>query len=56
MYEQILDMIEKSKLGINEIARGSGVGSRWLRMIVNNEIKEPGITKLEKVRDFLQAK
>lgn len=53
MYELIVDLIEKSKLSINEIAKGADVEPRWLRMIANKEIKNPGIQGLESVKKFL---
>ncbi len=54
MLKQILKMIEKSKLGVNEIALGAGVESRWLRYVADGSIKEPGFSKLEKVKTFLE--
>jgi transcriptional regulator with XRE-family HTH domain len=44
---------ERGDLSLREIAEGAGVGHQWLRSIVYEAIEEPGVTKLEKVHNYL---
>lgn len=44
---------ERGELSLREIAAGAGVGHQWLRSVVYDAIEEPGVTKLEKVHDYL---
>ncbi len=42
-----------TELSLREIAEGAGVGHQWVRSLVYGAIKEPGVTKLEKVYGFM---
>lgn len=44
---------ERGDLSLREIAQGAGVGHQWLRSLCYGAIKEPGVTKLEKVHNYL---
>lgn len=47
----LLDM--RGDLTLRQIADGAGVGHQWLRGLVYGAIKDPGITRLEKLHAFL---
>lgn len=44
---------ERGELSLREIAHGAGVGHQWLRSLCYGAIAEPGVTKLEKVHNYL---
>lgn len=49
--KRLLD--ERGELSLREIADGAGVGHQWVRSLVYNRIKDPGIKRLEKLHAFL---
>ena len=49
--KKLLD--ERGELTLREIAEGAGVGHQWVRSLVYGRIKDPGITRLEKLYAFL---
>jgi hypothetical protein len=45
---------QRGDLTLREIATGAGVGHEWLRSFAyGNRIKDPGISRLEKLYNFL---
>lgn len=47
-------LAQRGELSLREIAEGAGVGHEWLRSLVYGErIKDPGVTRLEKLHNFL---
>lgn len=38
------------------IAAGAGVGIDWLNKLATRKIEDPGVGKVERVRDFLKKK
>ena len=44
---------ERGELSLREIAKGAGVGHQWVRSLVYGRIRDPGVTRLEKLHDFL---
>ena len=46
-------LTQRGDLSLRQIAQGAGVGHEWLRSLVYGAIEEPGVTKLEKVHNYL---
>lgn len=47
-------LAQRGALTLREIAEGAGVGHEWLRSFVyGDRIKDPGVTRLEKLHNFL---
>lgn len=47
-------LAQRGELTLREIAEGAGVGHEWLRSFAYGErIKDPGVTRLEKLHNFL---
>lgn len=44
---------QRGDLTLRQIADGAGVGHQWLRGLAYGAIKDPGITRLEKLHAFL---
>lgn len=44
---------ERGELSLRQIAEGAGVGHEWLRSLCYGAIEEPGVTKLERVHNYL---
>lgn len=44
---------ERGELSLREIAEGAGVGHQWVRSLAYGAIKDPGISRLEKLYAFL---
>lgn len=44
---------ERGDLSLRQIAQEAGVGHQWLRSLCYGAIEEPGVTKLEKVHNYL---
>jgi transcriptional regulator with XRE-family HTH domain len=44
---------QRDGLSLREIAEGAGVGHQWVRGLVYGAIKDPGISRLEKLHNFL---
>lgn len=57
--EPLLDaayrMLDESKLKYREIAAGAGVDFNWLVKFKQRDIKEPGVSKVQAVYDFLRS-
>lgn len=49
-------MIKKSNLTVDELATGAGVHRAWLWRVVTGRIQSPGVTKLQKVYDYLKKR
>lgn len=44
---------QRGDLTLRQIADGAGVGHQWLRGLVYGAIKDPGISRLEKLHGYL---
>jgi transcriptional regulator with XRE-family HTH domain len=49
--KKLLD--QRGELSLREIAEGAGVGHEWVRGLTYGAIKDPGISRLEKLHNFL---
>lgn len=38
---------------LRRIADGAGVGVRWLQKVLNGDIPDPGVNRIELLRDYL---
>ena len=43
-------------LTAKEIAAGAGVGVKWLEGFVQERTKDPGVTRVQRLHDFLAAR
>ena len=48
-------VLDATNLTYRQIAEGCGVDVNWLMKFKQRQIKEPGVTKVQRVRDFLTA-
>lgn len=47
-------LAQRGELTLREIAEGAGVGHEWLRsFLYGGRIKDPGVTRLEKLHNYL---
>lgn len=46
-------LLRETEEPLNDVARGAGVGRRWLYMLTKNEIPNPGVIAVQKVHDYL---
>jgi hypothetical protein len=49
-------LLRETQQPFSEIAKGAGVKLRWLHMLANNEIPNPGVVGVQKVHDYLAAR
>jgi transcriptional regulator with XRE-family HTH domain len=48
-------LLDATNLTYRQIAEGCGVDMNWLMKLKQRQIREPGVTKVQRVRDFLTA-
>lgn len=46
-------LAQRDGLSLRQIAEGAGVGHQWVRGLVYGAIKDPGVSRLEKLHNFL---
>jgi len=49
--KKLLD--QRGELTLRQVAEGAGVGLEWVRGLTYGAIKDPGISRLEKLHGFL---
>jgi len=49
--KKLLD--DRGEISLREIAEGAGVGHEWVRGLAYGAIKDPGVSRLEKLHNFL---
>lgn len=54
LYSRTMFLLDTSDLTIEQIAAGAGVQSRWLRMVKNGQIQNPGIRGIQRLYWFLE--
>lgn len=54
MIDRTKRMARRCELGPTEIARRADVPLDWFKKFMRGRYKDPGVTRLEKVHDFLQ--
>jgi transcriptional regulator with XRE-family HTH domain len=55
MYEYVLDRLAAAKWRWPEVARGSGVSRRTIEKIARKEIKDPGVSHIEKLATYFRS-
>lgn len=55
LLPQTYRLLDATNLTYGQIAHGCSVGKNWLMKLKQRKIKEPGIAKIQRVRDFLAA-
>ena len=53
MLTETLKLIAASSMTPQQIADKSNVKKRWIYYVINGEIKNPSVTRLQRVHDFL---
>lgn len=55
MYELVLERLQEQKGSWPAIADGSGVSLRTIEKIARREIKDPGVSHIEKLASFFRG-
>lgn len=55
LLPQTYRLLDDTNLTYRQIAEDCGVDANWLMKFKQRKIKEPGVTKVQQVRDFLVA-
>ncbi len=55
MYEYVMGELGASDLTYEQIAEGSGVAKRTVEKIARREIKDPGVSHIEKLAVFFRG-
>jgi transcriptional regulator with XRE-family HTH domain len=55
LLPQTYRLLDATNLTYRQIAEGCGVDVNWLMKFKQRQIKEPGVTKVQLVHDFLSA-
>ena len=53
LLDETLKLIKQCELPRRELARQSGVGYEWLCKVDQGRIKDPGISRVQKLYNFL---
>jgi len=56
LLDQALKLAQSTKMPVAEICREIGVTTRWYYMLLNDEIKDPSVNKIQRLHDFLAEK
>lgn len=56
LLERTYELLESSKLTYRQIAEGAGVDIQWFAKFKQRRIPEPGVTKVQKIHDFLSTR
>ncbi len=54
IYEFVMVRLEKAKGGWPAVAKGSGVSLRTIEKIARKEIKDPGVSHIEKIAGYFR--
>ena len=54
LYLFVMSRLEATELTYREIARGSGVPARTVEKIARREIKDPGVSHVEKLAHYFR--
>lgn len=52
--EEISALVDNSKLSATEICERVGVSRQWLYDVISGKFKDPGIHKIERLREVLR--
>jgi transcriptional regulator with XRE-family HTH domain len=55
LYEYVMDRLRQTKGSWPEVAAGSGVSVRTVEKIAREEIKDPGVSHIEKLAGYFRA-
>jgi transcriptional regulator with XRE-family HTH domain len=56
LLDKTTQLLADSKLTAQQIAVGAEVDINWLAKLKQGRIKEPGVSKIQRVHDFLVAR
>lgn len=56
IYEYVISNLKKSRGSWSEVSRGSGVSKRTIEKIARKEIRDPGVSHVQKLADYFQSK
>jgi len=55
MYEETQNLLRESNIPLAVISQDNGISVRWLYRYLNNEFKDVGVNRVEKLREYLLA-
>jgi transcriptional regulator with XRE-family HTH domain len=55
LLTEVRKLVLRSALTREQIAKGAGVERDWLNAVTQGRIRDPGVTKIQKLHDFLTA-
>jgi len=53
LLKETMSALERSEETTKSISNGADVGYQWLVLIINGRIKDPGVTRLQRLHDYL---
>lgn len=53
MYDEIINSLKKHKGNYRQISEATGLDYDWLHQVSSGRIKDPGIKKMEALKDHL---
>lgn len=53
LLESTKQLLSETDQSISYVAKQSSVGSRWLQFFVAGRFKDPGVTRVQRVYDYL---
>ena len=54
LYKKTLKLLHRTRTPVPQIAKATKLKPRWLNMVKNNEIPDPGVHKIQKIFDYLK--
>lgn len=55
LYEYVLIKLDETRFRWRAVALGSGVSKRTIEKIASKEIKDPGISHIQKLADYFRS-
>jgi hypothetical protein len=56
LLEKTLDLARKSELSKTVICKNIKVTVRWYDMLLNGQIKDPGVNRIQRLYDYLEPR
>lgn len=55
LYKKTIELLGNSNIPVSSIAESTGVGLRWLYDLKAGRFSDPGVNKIQRIHDFLNA-
>ena len=56
LYEETLKLIKDSDMSAPDLARATGLGTRWMYNLYQGKYEDPGVSKIETIHKYLKRK